>query len=218
MYSRHLKRRRVLPQVKRKAGVPGGGGAPEKALSGQEQWIDGPRMSRSRLAEAYSSRQRQETWIDGPGGGPAAGHASPAGPGSLPAPHVPTTKPAARPPTSGATAQQYGFMDDHKKSMIARWVEHQIEAVTSEKRPDATEAAGRQTGHYRQLTQFKTQEQEEEPACKVMTQFKTQSSSGENSPVPERQHRAAASARKPEAAAQQVSPGDVATDDIHRIP
>lgn len=66
----------------------------------QEQWIDGPRVSRSKVAEArhllreINHVKQNETWIDGP----SAQVPAPAG---------------------------YGFMDNHKKCMIRQWVENQ---------------------------------------------------------------------------------------------
>lgn len=73
----------------------------------QEQWIDGPRVSRSRVAEArhllreINHVKSNETWIDGPSATISAA--------ALP-----------QPPAAG-----YGFMDNHKKSMIRQWVENQ---------------------------------------------------------------------------------------------
>lgn len=69
----------------------------------QEQWIDGPRISKTRVAEArhllreINHVKQNETWIDGPSAQPTA-----------------TSVPAG-----------YGFMDNHKKCMIRQWVENQ---------------------------------------------------------------------------------------------
>lgn len=63
-----------------------------------EQWIDGPRISKSKVAEARHLMKepchvkKRETWIDGPLQADTAG---------------------------------YGYMDSHKKNMIRKWVEHQ---------------------------------------------------------------------------------------------
>ncbi|XP_043234867.1 uncharacterized protein LOC122388132 isoform X2 [Amphibalanus amphitrite] len=200
------------PQIKRKGHDPrhAGGAAGEKATpssGGQEQWVDGPRFSRSRIAEAHKIKTRQETWIDGPSGEsrpppaamPSAGAAAGAAVGAIPK----TARPGGRP---APAAQGYGFMDDHKKSMITRWVEHQIEAVTTKKRTKSEEAAHRAAGQYREMTQFKTQDDEPVEA-KIMTQFKTQDSGEESSPLPERHPRAAAARRvSPEMGASSTLP------------
>lgn len=73
-----------------------------KHLNGasDEQWIDGPRISKSKVAEARHLMKEQchvkkrETWIDGPLHG-------------------------------SEVAVAYGYMDSHKKNMIRKWVEHQ---------------------------------------------------------------------------------------------
>lgn len=81
----------------------------------QEQWIDGPRVSRSKVAEArhllreINHVKNHETWIDGPK------TASP--------PTVPTLLQGGLPNSGNSTS--YGFMDSHKKSMIRQWVENQ---------------------------------------------------------------------------------------------
>ncbi|XP_039283738.1 kinesin-like protein CG14535 isoform X2 [Nilaparvata lugens] len=68
--------------------------------NGEEQWVDGPRISRSRVVEARNLHMitTRETWVDGP--------------------MQPTVN-----GTAGATS--YGFMDGHKQSMIQQWVENQ---------------------------------------------------------------------------------------------
>ena len=64
-----------------------------------EYWVDGPRISRSKVAAASKAHlEMQGTWIDGP----------------------------APPPASPFS---YGFMDEHKKLMIAQWVEVQSAQV-----------------------------------------------------------------------------------------
>lgn len=69
----------------------------------EEQWVDGPKIPRSKVVEArhlnllHKSRQhllsKKETWIDGP--------------------------------LQSNENQSYGFMDYHKKSMIKKWLENQ---------------------------------------------------------------------------------------------
>ncbi|KAH1019392.1 hypothetical protein HUJ04_009218 [Dendroctonus ponderosae] len=82
-----------------------------------EQWIDGPRISKSKVAEARHLMKepchikKRETWIDGPMQGAAA------------------------------EAQGYGYMDSHKKNMIRKWVEHQTFQIQKTKPP--TSAHGR---------------------------------------------------------------------------
>ena len=110
-----------------------------------EQWIDGPRISKSKVAEARSllkdSHKKKETWIDGP----------------LQSAKLPAL-------TSGHSSGGYGFMDNHKKSMIRKWVENQtvqIQRQTSKhssppppQRPPTTGAP--QSHSYKELTVFKT--------------------------------------------------------------
>lgn len=80
----------------------------------QEQWIDGPRVSRSKVAEArhllreINHVKNHETWIDGPK--TASPPTAPLLQGGLPNP---------------GSSTGYGFMDSHKKSMIRQWVENQ---------------------------------------------------------------------------------------------
>jgi kinesin family protein 26 len=115
-----------------------------------EQWIDGPRISKSKVAEARillkDSHKKKETWIDGP----------------LQTAKLPTLG-------NGHASGSYGFMDSHKKSMIRKWVENQTVQIqrqavkhstsTVSQRPPTT---GAPQGHtYKELTVFKTCEDEE---------------------------------------------------------
>lgn len=94
-----------------------------------EQWIDGPRISKSKVAEARHLMKepchvkKRETWIDGP---MQAEHGS------------------------------YGYMDSHKKNMIRKWVEHQ----TSQIQRNKTHTRTIDPKCYKELTQFKTYEEE----------------------------------------------------------
>lgn len=71
----------------------------------EELWIDGPRISKQKVAEARNlllkEHSKKETWIDGPMQKPS--------------------KPTGNNQSSGS----YGFMDSHKKTMIRKWVENQ---------------------------------------------------------------------------------------------
>lgn len=73
-----------------------------QATRSEEQWIDGPRISKQKVQEARNillkEHIKKETWIDGP--------------------MQKTAKPC---PGNGG----YGFMDSHKKTMIRKWVENQ---------------------------------------------------------------------------------------------
>ncbi|XP_026480266.1 kinesin-like protein CG14535 [Ctenocephalides felis] len=80
----------------------------------EEQWIDGPRVSKSKVAEArcmmklHSDQIKQhETWIDGP---------------------------AIKLPVTHSTGG-YGFMDSHKKSMIRQWVQNSTSQLQSKRTP-----------------------------------------------------------------------------------
>lgn len=86
----------------------GGGGASD------EQWIDGPRISKLKVAEARhllkDSHNKRETWIDGP-----------MKLSNTPLPH------------SQQHSSGYGFMDNHKKIMIRKWVENQSSQIQKAK-------------------------------------------------------------------------------------
>ncbi|XP_021928762.1 kinesin-like protein GA13060 isoform X2 [Zootermopsis nevadensis] len=127
------------------------GNAAGTVSGSDEQWIDGPRISKSKVAEARSllkdSHKKKETWIDGPlqtGKLPALGN--------------------------GHASGSYGFMDSHKKSMIRKWVENQTVQIQRQTVKNSTSAAsprppttGAPQGHtYKELTVFKTCEDETE--------------------------------------------------------
>ncbi|EAT33934.1 AAEL013797-PA, partial [Aedes aegypti] len=77
---------------------------------GEEKWIDGPRVSKSKVHEArhllreINHVKSHETWIDGP--------------------KTASATQVFLPPAAHSN-QSYGFMDNHKKSMIRQWVENQ---------------------------------------------------------------------------------------------
>lgn len=92
-------------------------GSPKRHMkSEEEQWVDGPRLSRSKVAEArhllreINHVKQREQWIDGPKMSPAKSLVAGALPGS--------------PSTPG-----YGYMDSHKKIMIRQWVENQTSQI-----------------------------------------------------------------------------------------
>lgn len=95
-----------------------------------EQWIDGPRISKSKVAEARHFMKeachvkKRETWIDGPLQADVNGLAQP--------------------------ANGYGYMDSHKKSMIKKWVENQSSQIQKTKHKKEV----------KELTTFKTCEEE----------------------------------------------------------
>lgn len=97
-----------------------------------EQWIDGPRISKSKVAEARHLMKepchikKRETWIDGPMQTEAAG---------------------------------YGYMDNHKKNMIRKWVEHQTSQIQKNKHGHQSPKE-KPKEPYKELTQFKTFEEE----------------------------------------------------------
>lgn len=91
-------------------------GSPMRKIT-EEQWIDGPRVSRAKVAEArhllreVNHVKQCETWIDGPKSQSSRSLTA----GNLPA--------------NAQHAQSYGFMDSHKKTMIRQWVENQTTQV-----------------------------------------------------------------------------------------
>lgn len=84
--------------------------SPKRAI--EEKWIDGPRMSKFKVAEArhlmreINHVKQCETWIDGPNTKTALAT-------------------AALPTPSQGQGTSYGYMDNHKKTMIRQWVENQ---------------------------------------------------------------------------------------------
>lgn len=95
-----------------------------------EQWIDGPRISKSKLVEArhiikVTQGKKRETWIDGPMKQPV----------SINLDAVGIVQPTTLPLQIGVLNAQgenigYGYMDNHKKNMIRKWVENQTSQIT----------------------------------------------------------------------------------------
>ncbi|XP_073988987.1 kinesin-like protein CG14535 isoform X2 [Rhodnius prolixus] len=95
---------------------------PTTSAAREEQWIDGPRVLKSRVSEGRAihslsgsgGRDKRETWVDGPrlANGHSLGGASTPGNG-------------ASAGLTSAVGGSYGFMDTHKKNMIRKWVENQ---------------------------------------------------------------------------------------------
>lgn len=107
----------------------------------EEQWIDGPRVSRAKVAEArhlmreVNHVKQCETWVDGPKSQSCR---------SLTAGNLPTT----------AQTQGYGFMDAHKKTMIRQWVENQTSQVF-QTAPSTVSASNSPTALHLKLSQLK---------------------------------------------------------------
>ena len=146
------------------------GSTPGVVSASDEHWIDGPRISKSKVAEARSllkdSHKKNETWIDGP----------------LQTEKLPTLG-------NGHASGSYGFMDSHKKSMIRKWVENQTVQIQRQTTKHSTPAVpqrppttGAPQGHtYKELTVFKTCEEEQtetsgrdsKPSLEVESQLST---------------------------------------------
>lgn len=130
-----------------KVGDSPGSKIPVAAPSGgsDEQWIDGPRISKSKVAEARhmlkDSHHKRETWVDGPMQHTGA-----------PALHLHSQH--------QHSAASYGFMDSHKKSMIRKWVENQSSQIQRTKhatsRVDSSKISSGQSSQFKELTTFKT--------------------------------------------------------------
>ncbi|KAK9738880.1 Kinesin motor domain [Popillia japonica] len=120
-----------LPTTKSKT-QSGGDASKHNTNPSDEQWIDGPRISKSKVAEARHFMKepchvkKRETWIDGP----------------------------MQIETSG-----YGYMDSHKKNMIRKWVEHQTSQIQRTKYSHSKESKPNKD-HFKELTQFKTYDEE----------------------------------------------------------
>ncbi|XP_052898362.1 kinesin-like protein CG14535 [Anopheles moucheti] len=94
--------------------------SPSRQIS-EEKWIDGPRVSKSKVHEArhllreINHVKKCETWVDGPRTQGAQPHAT----------HSQLPSAAAAAAAAANIAGGYGFMDTHKKNMIRQWVENQ---------------------------------------------------------------------------------------------
>ncbi|KAK0166186.1 hypothetical protein PV328_004628 [Microctonus aethiopoides] len=113
--------------------------AATSASGSDEQWIDGPRISRSKVAEARhllkDSHHKRETWIDGP--------------------MQLTTAPLSH---SQQHTGGYGFMDNHKKIMIRKWVENQSSQIQRAKHVSTSRVdskSGQSSGIFKEMTSFK---------------------------------------------------------------
>lgn len=106
----------------------------------EEKWIDGPRVSKFKVAEArhlmreINHVKQCETWIDGPNIKPA---------------------PAAVPGVPQGTS--YGYMDNHKKTMIRQWVENQTVQIFQS---TGTSTTGTNTANPVQYHQFYKNQQQ----------------------------------------------------------
>lgn len=106
-------------------------GSPKRhVISEEEQWVDGPRLSRSKVAEArhllreINHVKQREQWIDGPKMSPSKTLVA----GALP----------------GSSTPGYGYMDSHKKIMIRQWVENQTSQIFQ---PSASNSPQHQSSH-----------------------------------------------------------------------
>ncbi|CAH0561099.1 unnamed protein product [Brassicogethes aeneus] len=116
-----------IPSIKNKQPVNG---------ASDEQWIDGPRISKSKVAEARHLMKevchvkKRETWIDGPM--------------------------QSEPSNAG-----YGYMDSHKKNMIRQWVEHQTSQIAKVNKHGHTRSDPKTHKEAaKELTQFKNCDEE----------------------------------------------------------
>ncbi|CAK1601334.1 unnamed protein product [Parnassius mnemosyne] len=95
-----------------------------------EHWIDGPRISKSRLVEARHIIQetqvkKRETWIDGP----MQESKSPLQFDSVPVQSNTIPLQVGVLSSHGNESLGYGYMDNHKKNMIRKWVENQTSQI-----------------------------------------------------------------------------------------
>lgn len=112
-----------------------------------EQWIDGPRISKSKLVEVRhiikeTQNMKQETWIDGP----------------MQEPKLPiqfdsvSTQPNPVPLQVGVLSSHgnenvgYGYMDNHKKNMIRKWVENQTSQINKSRHSSPSHKAQKDPG------------------------------------------------------------------------
>ncbi|XP_053612728.1 kinesin-like protein CG14535 isoform X2 [Plodia interpunctella] len=102
----------------------------ETKSTSDEQWIDGPRISKSKLVEARhiikeTQGKKRETWIDGP-------MQESKGPVQFDPSTIQTSTLPLQVGILGTHAGEnigYGYMDNHKKNMIRKWVENQTSQI-----------------------------------------------------------------------------------------
>ncbi|XP_026732577.1 kinesin-like protein CG14535 isoform X1 [Trichoplusia ni] len=103
----------------------------EGKSNSDEQWIDGPRISKSKLVEARhiikeTQGKKRETWIDGPMQEPKV----PIQFESVPMQSLnPLPLQMGILGAHGSENLGYGYMDNHKKNMIRKWVENQTSQI-----------------------------------------------------------------------------------------
>lgn len=124
-------------------------GSPKQRHISEEQWVDGPRISRAKVAEArhllreVNHVKQCETWIDGPKSQSTR---------SLTTSNLPTV---------ASQVQGYGFMDSHKKSMIRQWVEYQtsqiFQSASARSSPTPHYHKEQQAQHFRNITHHMAQ-------------------------------------------------------------
>lgn len=120
--------------------------SPKRQISGEEQWVDGPRLSKSKIAEArhllreINHVKQREQWIDGP------------------KMSTPTSLVAGSLPGATSSTPGYGYMDSHKKTMIRQWVENQSSQILQTVQTQSVQSQGSP----RHMTQFKTQSEEDQ--------------------------------------------------------
>lgn len=127
--------------------------SPKRQLT-EEQWVDGPRLSKLKVAEArhlmreINHVKQCETWIDGPKMSPAKTLVAGALPGS-------------------ANQSSYGYMDNHKKSMIRQWVENQTNQVCQTTNTPNCTVSNISISMPRplQISQFKSYQSDDEEIC-----------------------------------------------------
>ncbi|XP_044012628.1 kinesin-like protein CG14535 isoform X2 [Aphidius gifuensis] len=129
----------------------GGGGGGGGGGASDEQWIDGPRISKSKVAEARhllkESHSKKETWIDGP----MKSHSQ----------HQHQQQQQQQQQQLQQLQQHssgYGFMDNHKKIMIRKWVENQSSQIQKSKHstPRNEIKTCQSSGIFKDMNNFKT--------------------------------------------------------------
>lgn len=122
-----------------------------KLRQSEEKWVDGPRVSRAKVAEArHLLREKNhvkqcETWIDGPN--------TNTGQKSLTTNTIQTNL-----ITVGGGG--YGFMDSHKKTMIRQWVENQTTQILSSSSQSTNQSPQHQRILNHQLMELKSSRSE----------------------------------------------------------
>lgn len=163
--------------MKRPTMIPTNSDSPKHRKS-EEKWVDGPRVSRAKVAEArHLLREKNhikqcETWIDGPNTNPVK----------------PLTANTVQGAPLAVGGGGYGFMDNHKKSMIRQWVENQTTQILSTSSQSTTQSPQHRQVLNHELMELKSSRSENDKSmipCRSSKMFYNSANNSESNAVNE---------------------------------